>query len=638
MLTRYAVNDPSNPGLTVMLTPEQAAQAPPGRLTPADVGLGGQGRPLPASATAELERLRTGSDEAGQYTVYRDWDQGGQAVRQYGMGPTLPEPETTEAPADRYVGTTPIPGGAEHTFISPTGQVHRQTVIAPPGEKTDVEKRAEWAAVNARQAAPPAVQATAPTAPAPRYPGLRFGSEREINLAQASGELSGQDAERQRNLLTLAQPNTYYSTPERMATTHVQTTREGGVSPENQAAIEDAIAAEADAKRLRAVAEGSVAAAAATNAQRQAEEDIKRIGEDQARRAQVDARMKQLHTEQDSAIAQFKSGAIDPDRYFKQKGMGARIVAAIAVALGAFGAALTNGQNYALQILQSNIDRDIEAQRAELDKAKTVADLTGNQLAELTAAYGSPEAAEASIRERYWAAVGAQGDALMKRRNLPEQQVANFAVIEAERQKQQALARAQFDASMRGRVTEDVQLMPGRSGMTGPTAAQRAAAGEELAKGEAAQKPEDISRVINFGGQPRGVVKGETQAKAVQERLNAAEGFLRSLDELESANKNWRVVGLNRKNRAKMSAIVTDAGMQYKDFRQMGTLDAGTQRALDQLLPTESGWTGENQVRIDAMRKQVRGEINTLLSNSVVNPQTAVGVAPAAPAGARRIE
>ena len=68
------------------------------------------------------------------------------------------------------------------------------------------------------------------------------------------------------------------------------------------------------------------------------------------------------------AMDKVMSAEIDPNRIYTSTGQ--KMGAAIAVALGAAGAALTGTENTAMRILDSAIDRDIAAQRAEIDKLK----------------------------------------------------------------------------------------------------------------------------------------------------------------------------------------------------------------------------------------------------------------------------
>lgn len=60
---------------------------------------------------------------------------------------------------------------------------------------------------------------------------------------------------------------------------------------------------------------------------------------------------------------------IDPNRMWTNKSVGDKILASIAIALGGIGAGLTGGKNTALELLQREIDRDIEAQKLNISTA-----------------------------------------------------------------------------------------------------------------------------------------------------------------------------------------------------------------------------------------------------------------------------
>lgn len=79
----------------------------------------------------------------------------------------------------------------------------------------------------------------------------------------------------------------------------------------------------------------------------------------------------------------YESRTVDPERYWKNKGTGARIGAAIAVAIGAFGAAMTGGKNYALDIINNEVDRDIDAQKSEISKMGQRVNMQTNEIAQL---------------------------------------------------------------------------------------------------------------------------------------------------------------------------------------------------------------------------------------------------------------
>jgi hypothetical protein len=68
------------------------------------------------------------------------------------------------------------------------------------------------------------------------------------------------------------------------------------------------------------------------------------------------------------AQKELDSTSIDVDKAYG--GAAGRIFAGLAVALGSFGASLSGGPNYAMQIVNDRINRELDAQKSEIDKKK----------------------------------------------------------------------------------------------------------------------------------------------------------------------------------------------------------------------------------------------------------------------------
>ena len=129
---------------------------------------------------------------------------------------------------------------------------------------------------------------------------------------------------------------------------------------ETEAAIANLEGVQA-AERTAQAETQALAAARSEEAQVAAEE--RRIEEETRRQAAEDAARK-LEAAQNA----LDNTKIDVDKAYG--GAGGRIFAGLAVALGSFGASLTGGPNYAMQLVDSRINRELDAQRSELDKAK----------------------------------------------------------------------------------------------------------------------------------------------------------------------------------------------------------------------------------------------------------------------------
>lgn len=99
----------------------------------------------------------------------------------------------------------------------------------------------------------------------------------------------------------------------------------------------------------------------------------------------------------EDAIRRVADRQVDPDRYFGRHA-GGRMSAALAVALGAIGSSLTGGPNQALQIINSAIDRDIQAQEHDIQNARSAANMQGMALSQFRSILGDEEAAKAATR------------------------------------------------------------------------------------------------------------------------------------------------------------------------------------------------------------------------------------------------
>lgn len=99
---------------------------------------------------------------------------------------------------------------------------------------------------------------------------------------------------------------------------------------------------------------------------------------------------------------------VDPDA--ARGSLGAQLFAAIGIALGEFGASLKGGQNTALAIVQSNIDRNIAAQQANINNAHKNLDNAKGLYAQNLAAFGDKERAALATKVQYLDQVKAMAD------------------------------------------------------------------------------------------------------------------------------------------------------------------------------------------------------------------------------------
>lgn len=79
-----------------------------------------------------------------------------------------------------------------------------------------------------------------------------------------------------------------------------------------------------------------------------------------------------LNSERQALLHDIQAQHIDPSHYWNSKDAGSKVAAGIGLILGGIGAGATGGPNQALEFLNRNIDRDIQAQMANLGKKNTL--------------------------------------------------------------------------------------------------------------------------------------------------------------------------------------------------------------------------------------------------------------------------
>lgn len=131
--------------------------------------------------------------------------------------------------------------------------------------------------------------------------------------------------------------------------------------------VDDAVAARADAENAKSVAQTAGAYKAADDAKAALDQSMEHRRQAMQEADAADAESRKRAQE----VAAMK---VDPNRLWNKASTGQKIVggifAGLGLALGGIGAGMTKGPNYAMEIIQSAINRDIDAQKEEIQNAK----------------------------------------------------------------------------------------------------------------------------------------------------------------------------------------------------------------------------------------------------------------------------
>lgn len=367
----------------------------------------------------------------------------------YAGPPLVLAPEVLGMAPPPPVAAAPLPPEALMSPMVPASvAAPMATLGAPPPA---------MAAPSAALPPPPAPMAPRRAQAAPAAPG---GAALAPGFGDFAGTLAGVTAEAKR---LAAQPrlSEIGTIRENLATTQERLAKEAlGEAQVGAAEREAALTATQEAERASA-AERTMLAGSAAEAARVAEENA---AIERQRRAQAVE-----DTEKRFAAARDELDNTKIDVGAAYGSAGQRILSAVAIAMGAFGASITGGPNYALQIVNDRINRELDAQRSELEKKKGKVSELGRIFERNQNLLGDATQAANLTRAQTFRALADDVEARAKGRALAPQQAAALEQLRSQE-------RANF-----AKLQEGIAMKSAEKAMVGAgerQAAAAAAAGE----------------------------------------------------------------------------------------------------------------------------------------------------------------
>jgi hypothetical protein len=152
-----------------------------------------------------------------------------------------------------------------------------------------------------------------------------------------------------------------------------------------------------------------------------------------------------LRAQQQAMFERVANNQIDPRRFLNDRTTGERIMGAIGMVLSGAGSGLTGQPNLAVQVVQAAIDRDIAAQKTNLEKEQT---LLGYNIQQTQNELAAAKFTQAALWNIYAARLEANKDQLAGQLAMPEAlaQIAN-AKVQASQAQSQAVLMMQQAAS-----------------------------------------------------------------------------------------------------------------------------------------------------------------------------------------------
>lgn len=284
------------------------------------------------------------------------------------------------------------------------------------------------------------------------------------------------------------------------------------------------------------------------------------------KRANLDQRFREEQARLSAEVEAISNRKVDPNGAFHGSTF-AQIASIIAQGMGAYGASLGGGPNFASQLIQSAIDRDIASQKDQIERGVNRA---STALGRLEARYGMDrtEAAEAlrtaqlaaaEARARQSAAAAAPGAARQ-----------NAALIEAEIAKQRQESTLRLAELTRGRVTTQEAMAAPRAGTRGGMRMETDAERTARLKGELGNIKEIKELLGSEGGTPaeRSARLAERKEN-MERRVTLSDGsfaWATTKDRADEAIKAARSVATFKSNIRQMIEILEKSGSSMGDL------------------------------------------------------------------------
>lgn len=381
--------------------------------------------------------------------------------------------------------------------------------------------------------------------------------------------------------------------PPQMTTTGVQTTSGKALPQANIKAIQNATGEQKSAVDAQAKVQGELGADKAgliadtiENAQNA---DSQIAKNEEARKAELEERVNAYKTAVDNYVK-------TPNQTFwEKKGTGARVMGGIAMALGALGAGMTHGPNFAMDIINKAIDDDLNHQKLELEKQGQNVRNNESLLGQMRLKFGDERQAEIAAKSAMLKNAELTMQGIAAKYQGPEA-VANAQATKAGFAQAQADLLGKYAVEAQPTTTTTKQLMsaPGT-----PTPEQLVDMPDTVADGKGGLVP---------GSGGRAYLKNPKFAEKVADHNRVWGEMNQAITELEYINKTYGKGVLPsgvRKRAIQLSNQLNQQSIEIQDMKKW--TDGERDNFKSSLLPDDpTSWANLNvDAQISGMRKSL---------------------------------
>ncbi len=314
----------------------------------------------------------------------------------------------------------------------------------------------------------------------------------------------------------------------------------------------------------------------------------------------------ELLTEMNAVRADVKNGHLDPDRYMSSLSTGKRIATTIGLILGGIGGGMTGkGNNLALEMLNHNIDRDLEAQKSEMGNKQ-------NLLGMLDKQYGNLQVAQNVAR------------AVMQDRVIAELSKAESLAMDPIAKARAQQAKDAYIAQQRAALAPTAALINVQN--LAKAAEADPERGQEYIDQMQYHDPKRAAEYQQRFVPGLGFASSTEGATKIRELSTAVSGAKKSLERLSEINK-IPFKSMKPEVRAEADSIAKGlVGMLRIPYTGPGALNEGEKQLLTDITGNPTAifsLSSVNQKRLDTLRKDMDGKMRAAAASQGVKMKSA---------------
>jgi hypothetical protein len=334
-------------------------------------------------------------------------------------------------------------------------------------------------------------------------------------------------------------------------------------------------------------------------------------------------REEKLLTDINSMNEEYRAVEIEPNRIFKNSSTGAKILAALSVGLGAYSASMTEGKNYALEIIDGAIADDIEAQKLELkqkgasidDKRNLLNDLIKRGMSEAEAEQASRLMLLQKVQRTLQQRMLDIKDARMKSEGKDMEASLKLKIEEQK-------VNLMMNTLPREQTVTETKMVPSPE-MAAQIKAMEANLVEKAklkAKYESEQelklspKERDARKIEGYVG----LAPDATEARTFRKFNTEVNTLLKQLDKLIEFRKDIGILdiaGLDREKIADGQALAVTAAMDIKNVFDLGVLAGPDMDLIEKVLPTDPTGSGYLLSRYKQAKRYIELKRDNMAAN-----------------------